>query len=868
MLLRKLNQTFFNNTFGAEIIMAKTGWAAVWASAGVLIGLWAAPAIAGAQAALGYQKPPEPIERLLNAPATPIAQISPDRSLLLIEQPASFPTIAEMAAPRYRLAGLRFNPATNGPSRELYAIRLALQPVNGGPERTIAGLPAKLKASSPMWSPDGRHIAFVQRTEATAAAAAKTPGAEKDAAAGSAGLELWVIDAASARAHRVGAVRLNAVLSDPCHWMPDSAALLCKTVPSDRGPAPRASDVPTGPNVEENLGKVTPARTYEDLLKTPSDEVIFAFYATAQLAVVPLNGAARSLGVKGLVESAIPSPDGRFALVSELHKPFSYTLPEEMFPLRTEVLTIASGKMKTLYDRPLVDNLPIAFDAVPAGPRDYAWRSDAPATLAWAEAADDGDPRKQTPIHDRVLSLAAPFSGTATTLLELPMRFRGVEWGNDHLAVASEARWSDRHMAMLAFDPSSAAPGTLARTNTLYEGSSQDRYRNPGRPLTVPNASGDPVLKLTSDGQAIFFIGEGASPQGDHPFLATLPARGGEKTVLFRSEDPFYTQPVALISDTSVLVRQESATVPPNYFAAPLGPGAQSGTPVAITRFPSPYAGIALPTKQLLHYKRADGVDLTATLWVPAGYDKSHGPLPTLMEAYPAEFKTRSAAGQVAGSANRFPRITWGSPVFFTQTGYAVLESASIPIIGEGKAQPNDTYVEQLVSGARAAIDYGASLGVVDPKRVAVMGHSYGAFMTANLLAHTDIFRAGIARSGAYNRTLTPYGFQAEERTYWQAPEVYYKMSPFSYADKIKTPILLIHGEADDNQGTFPIQSERFYVALKGQGATVRLVYLPLEAHAYAARESLEHMLWEMSRWLDTYVKPEARAATVSRAGR
>src|SRR5229473_1651620 len=308
-----------------------------------------------------------------------------------------------------------------------------------------------------------------------------------------------------------------------------------------------------------------------------------------------------------------------------------------------------------------------------------------------------------------------------------------------------------------------------------------------------------------------------------------------------------------VLADDKILIRRESETVAPNYFTVTPGSDAM----VQLTKYPSPYGNTPLPTRTLLHYKRADGLELSASLWVPAGYDKSKGPLPTLMEAYPAEFKTRSAAGQVTGSPYRFPRIGWGSPVFFTATGYAVLENASIPIIGEGKEEPNDTYVEQLVAGAKAAVDYGASLGVVDPKRVAVMGHSYGAFMTANLLAHTDIFRAGIARSGAYNRSLTPYGFQNEERTYWQDPKLYFEMSPFSYADKIKTPLLMIHGEADDNQGTFPVQSERFFVALKGQGATVRLVFLPLEAHHYVAHESLDHMLWEMNRWLDTYVKPE-----------
>lgn len=797
---------------------------------------------------LAYQKPPEPIEKLLDAPVTPVALVSPDNTLLLIAQPATYPTIADLARPRYRLAGLRFNPQSNGPSREVYSIRLALQPVSGGAERPIAGLPANLKASSPMWSPDGKHLAFVQREDGNSAGAG-------------AGLQLWIVSAASAKAHRLGVFRLNAVLGSPCRWLPDSTGMLCRVVPADRGPAPRPSTVPTGPNVEENLGKVTPARTYEDMLKSPSDEATFAYYANAQLAIVGLTGMVHMLPVNGLIDEASPSPDGRFALVSEIHKPFSYTLPAQRFPLKTEVVNLKTGTAKVLFDRPMVDNLPIAFDAVPAGPRGYEWRSDAPATLVWAEAADGGNPKKDTPIHDRVRELSAPFNGEATTLLELPMRYRGVDWGNDHLAIASEARWEDRHMAILAFDPASATADAPAKATTLYEGSSQDRYHSPGRPMMSPNTQGFPVLKLTVDGSGIFFTAPGASHKGDHPFVATMPVTGGEETVLFRSEDPYFTEPVALLSDDQVLVRRESATIPPNYFVASLKGEAMK----PITHFPSPYEGLALPTKQLLHYKRADGLDLTATLWLPAGYDKSQGPLPTLMEAYPTEFKTRASAGQVSGSPNRFPRIGWGSPVFFTQTGYAVLENASIPIVGEGNQQPNDTYVEQLVAGAKAAIDYGASLGMVDRKRVAVMGHSYGAFMTANLLAHCDLFRAGIARSGAYNRSLTPYGFQSEERTYWQDPELYFKMSPFSYADKIKTPILLIHGEADDNQGTFPIQSERFYEALKGQGATVRLVWLPLEAHGYQAHESLQHMLWEMNRWLDTYVKPETAAANNGR---
>jgi dipeptidyl aminopeptidase/acylaminoacyl peptidase len=795
--------------------------------------------------ALSYQKPPDAIEKLLTAPRTPEVRLSPDRKMMVIEQPATYPTIADVAQPRYRLAGLRFNPKVSGPSVEQYSISLSLQPV-GGAMKPVTGVPAKLKLTNAIWSPDSKHVSFVQRDDAAPA-----------------GLELWVLDVATAHAHRVGTVHLDAVLGrNPCEWLPDNDSLLCKVIPTPRGPAPAISDVPTGPDVSENLGKVTPAPTYEDMLKSADDENIFEYYSTSQLAVITLAGAARTLPIKGMLDGLAASPDGRYALVSMLHRPFSYTVPAQRFPMKTEIVTLKTGAVKVLQDRPLVDTLPISRDAVEAGPRDYQWRSDVPATLVWVEAADGGLPKKGATVYDRVMALPAPFEGASTMIYEAPLRIargggpgggRGIEWGNEHLAIVSEARFSDRKSMLVAFDPS--APG--AGIKTIYSGSSQDRYNNPGRPMTEENAAGKPVLKLSADGQGVYFVSPGASRTGDHPFVAIMPLAGGEKKILFRSADPYYDDPIALLSDDKVLIRRESQTQSPNYYAASFS----GGDPVALTTFPARYAGIAMPTRTFLKYKRADGVALTATLWTPAGYDKSQGPLPTLMEAYPAEFKTAADASQVSGSPNRYPVFAGGSHVYMVMDGYAILDSATIPIIGEGDKEPNDTYVEQLVAGAKAAIDEGASLGVVDRNRVAVMGHSYGAFMTANLLAHTDFFRAGIAESGAYNRSLTPYGFQNETRTYWEAPELYTKMSPFTYADKIKTPILLIHGEADDNTGTFPIQTERFYAALKGQGATVRMVFLPLEPHAYGALETKQHVLWEIDRWLNTYVKPPVSPA-------
>jgi len=635
-----------------------------------------------------------------------------------------------------------------------------------------------------------------------------------------------------------------------------------------RGEAPMRAEVPTGPVIQENLGRVTPGPTYEDLLKSPEDERIFDYYATSQVELIHLDGKRKQVGEPAVIESASPSPDGHYVLIDERHHPYSYLLPYPFFPERVLAINLATGASKQLADKPLQDTIPNIHDAVAAGPREFEWRSDAPATVFWVEAGDGGNPRKDVAVRDTFYLQDAPFDAQPRKLSDAPVRFESVVWGSGHLALVEERRWKDRKRVMLA-----VAPDGGAAAATLFEGSFEDRYHDPGEPFTEMNAAGKDVLQRSSDG-GIYLHARGASPEGDRPFVAVMSAATGESKRLWQSESQFFELPQAVLdpASASILIRKESQEVSPNYYVTIAGNAAGKNAVgkdelKQVTFFPSPYGNAPLPKKQVLKYKRADGVDLSANLYLPPGYKPSDGPLPTLMEAYPTEYKTKSAAGQMQGSPNAFPILSWGSPIPFTAVGYAVLENATIPIVGEGDSEPNDTYVEQLVASAQAAIDEGARLGVVDRNRVAVMGHSYGAFMTANLLAHSDLFKAGIARSGAYNRTLTPFGFQNEERTYWQAPEIYYKMSPFSYADKIKTPLLLIHGEADNNTGTFPIQSERLFSAIKGQGGTVRFVLLPLESHGYAGRESVLHMFWEMDTWMDKYVKNAPAKAAIAGSG-
>ena len=783
-----------------------------------------------------YQQPPAPIAQILDAKPTPGVSVSPDARHILLMDRTNLPSIAELAEPMLRLAGYRINPRNNGPaaSRMNWLTGLSFQSTEGGDARPVTGLPADARLANVRWSPNGRQVAFLV-----------------DAANG---LELWTAGVSDARARKLTNGIINATTGSGFDWMPDSSGLFILTTPAGRGRPPVTDRPPTGPVIDETGGRVAPVRTYQDLLKDPMDEALFDYYFTSQPAIVNLQGRVRSVGEAGVVLGASVSPDGRYILQTRVKKPYSYVVPARQFPTEIVVTDLNGRTVHRVADLPLRDNVPTSFDAVAEGPRSVAWRADADSTLVWAEAQDGGDPRNPAEVRDRVFMLRAPFNDATMVLADLPTRYAGIQWGRDDVAILNTRWFQNRSETRILLNPSDPS-----QNRVLVERNYQDRYNNPGSVVTEANSRGRPQIRFSADGSRIYLSGEGATREGAYPFLDALDLQSGETERLWRSAEGEYETLIDILDEDGqrLLTSRQSQAEPANLRIRGL-----DGQVTPLTRFTDPAPQLADVQRQLITYTRNDGVQLSGTLYLPAGYDKDRdGPLPLVMWAYPAEFTDAAVAGQVVDTNNRFVRPASSSHLFLLTQGYAILDNPTMPIIGVDGAEPNDTYVEQLVASAEAAVNAVVELGVADRERIAVGGHSYGAFMTANLLAHTDLFKTGIARSGAYNRTLTPFGFQAEQRSYWEATETYQRMSPFTYAHKVNEPILLIHGEADANSGTFPIQSERFYAALKGNGATARYVVLPLEDHGYRARESVGHTLYEMSSWLDRWLKPSPSAS-------
>jgi len=780
-----------------------------------------------AQEPMEYQQPPKAILDLVDAPAFPGLLISPNREYMVFLERSGYPDISEVAEQEERLAGIRLNPLNFGPSRAYYSIGLSVRKMGMEEESTPKGMPDEPKISETSFNTAGTKLAFVHSKQDE--------------------LELWVLDLPTNTAVLVGG-RLNSTIGRAYTWL-DNDQLIYKQRTDQPDNKPKAHTLPKGPAVQQAGGTAAPVRTYQDLLNTPADEQLFDYYTHSSVVRVDLRTRVSTpMDIGGIISGVSTSPDGKYVMVTTIQKPYSYIVPYYRFPNVTNIHNPAGGLISTFNTSPLTENIPKGFSAVPMGKRSISWRSDRPATLYWVEALDGGDPANEVPFRDQIYMQDMP-KGAVVTGPKCSLRYAGITWGNDEMALVDEYWWSSRQIITSMWNPSK--PGS--EPTVLFDRSREDRYNDPGSFVSSPNEYGMSVLTMTADNK-LLLTGAGASPEGNRPFVDAFDYKSKEAVRLWRSEAPYYEVPVTLLDAEKGIwiTRRESTNIPPNYYIRTLGEDELK----PVTSFENPYESLSEIGKELVTYERADGLKLSGTLYTPAGYNKEKdGPLPVFMWAYPREFKSAEAASQMTTSPYEFIRLNWGSALYWVTQGYAIFDNFSMPILGEGDQEPNETFVKQLRLSAEAAIDALVDMGVADRKRIAVGGHSYGAFMTANLLAHTDLFAAGIARSGAYNRTLTPFGFQAEQRTYWEAPEIYYDMSPFNFAHKIKSPILLIHGDSDNNSGTFPIQSERFFAALKGHGATSRLVMLPHESHGYRARQSVLHTLWEMDQWLDIHVK-------------
>jgi dipeptidyl aminopeptidase/acylaminoacyl peptidase len=806
----------------------------------LIFGFWLlAFALNGVFAQNSYKKPPKEIEDVLNAPAIPLASVSPARDRILLAEPLRYPPIAELAQPMLRLAGLRINPNTNAQHRTPYFVKLTLKSIADGAEVSI-NLPPNAQIIAPEWSADGKYIAIGNLTAS--------------------GIELWIIETATGMARQVKNVQVNTAFGR-YQWMPDRQSLLVNLVSTKRSAAPAYQNLtPNEPTIQETTGKSGAVQTFQDLLRSPIDEKLFDYYAASQLAIVNVNGEIREIGQPAIFETADISPNGENILVARIQKPYSYLFPVSRFPREVEIWDAQGKLIHKLASLPLQDQIPI--EGVALGARAYSWIPTENASLMWVEALDEGNPKNKVQFRDKVLRLASPFTSQPVEVVKLENRYAGRLFGEkDNLMLISDYNRDTRIRRLAAMNYLNTTPDlkVISALNI------NDRYNDIGQPVMKRLPNGYNVIK--QNGDEIFLSGEGATPEGERPFLRQINLKTQKIEEIWRSDNDKYESFVAFVDDNPTLnrsntakgvefvIRRETPTAPPNLYlhVQASTTGEKLSADKQLTNFQDPTPQLRGIKKQLVKYKRADGVDLSFTLYLPPNH-KEGARLPTVVWAYPLEFTDASIAGQVSGSTNRFTNIGSASHLFFLLSGYAVLDNATMPIVGNPETV-NDTFIKQIVDSAQAAIEKAVEMGVTDKERVGVGGHSYGAFMTANLLAHSDLFRAGIARSGAYNRTLTPFGFQGERRTFWEATELYTKISPFFVANKINEPILLIHGEADNNQGTFPIQSERLFAALRGTGGTAKLVMLPLESHGYAARESIEHTLYEMINWFDKHVK-------------
>ena len=621
------------------------------------------------------------------------------------------------------------------------------------------------------------------------------------------GTELWVGEPGEARA-RLLASAIDGGRGSPCTWTADSRRLLCRFVAFRDNR--RVFDA-----IADRLAAQA----------MPGEPTILSEGQTKRLLETQLelidsvSGQRYSIGAPAAFESVVPAPGQAFLLVTRIAPPY---------PQVTGVSEVE--RVVEIWDRfgRLVKRLPGRARAV-------EWRASQPATLTWVERRNDAD---------HIMVLAPPYGAAPLERFEVPNSFSGLRWiGGSGAALVSDYDPSRGRTELwyIDFDDPEAAP-------RLVTGYSSDSDR---LPLTTTDSRGAVTLATYDNG--IYLRGNELDGPRRRSFLEHVSLTTGVRRRVWQSSGEGYEALVQILSPDAqlLLTRRETSMAPPNYFVS----ASTREQHWRLTHFEHPAPPLTAAQYVRLEYRRDDGVDLAASLYLPPGY-QGGSRLPLVVWAYPRQIGAGDAA-KITSAEGTFMTFARAFRLFFLLRGYAVLDDVSMPIIG-AESKANDTFVEQIVANAAAAIDAAESTGLVDATRVGVVGHSYGAFMVANLLAHSRLFAAGIAMSGAYNRTLTPFGFQTERRTLWQATETYLAMSPLLYSDRIEAPLLLVHGLKDDNAGTSPQQSLQFYQAIRGNGGDVELLLLPSEGHSYRGRESVLRTAAQMLAWFDAHLKESA----------
>ena len=775
----------------------------------------------------GYKLPTDDIVKIYDTQRNPYIQFIQFENFGLEISYQLHQTLEQLAEPSLKLAGEDISKRLNA--------HMATYPINkinifelNNHSRIPIQLPENAKIRNISISNDHKKAALLNETEN--------------------GVQLIIADLNNGECKAYPNFLINDILEDGiiC-WLNDNDNILLKIIPNERGIEPTKPIVPEAPVIEETYGKESITRTYQNLLQNKHDEALFDHYFTSQIISLNTeNGKIKRIGNPAIYNEVKPSPDNEYLYIERIQRPYSYMLPYYRFPKEFEIWDIDGKLVKTLHFRPLQDEVPIGGTYI--GPRKFMWQPLKDASLVWVEALDEGDPENIVEHRDKIMRISSPQTDIAEELFRTEYRFSSINWSEteDELIYYEYDRdklWRKGWLFEIGGKP-----------KLIYDLSTRDKYNDPGKLVQRKTERGKDVF--IKDGDFVYYRNNtGATSKGNFPYLAKFNLITKEKETLFRSKENYHETIQNFIDENlnTIIIRREDQVTPPNYFRVDL----KTRKREKITNYPNNFQQLTELKKEMVTYTRKDGIPLSGELYLPADYQEGDR-LPLVINAYPQEFADSTTAGQITTTSNRFNRFSGSSVRYFALQGYAVLTKASIPIVGDPETV-NETFIEQTVSSVEAAIKYLDEKGIIDPNRVGITGHSYGAFMVANVLAHSDLCAAGIAKSGAYNRTLTPFGFQSERRTFWKAKDFYLEVSPFAHAEKIKEPILLIHGEDDPNSGTYPMQSRRFYQALKGNGGTAKLVILPYEGHGYQARRSGLHVLAEMIEWFDRFVKDKKK---------